>query len=62
MKQKAIIVTGETGGTSRLDEYLDHGWKVVNSCPMPSSPSTGGYKSYTAPTCLVIVEGEKELT
>jgi len=58
--QKSLIVRDDE---TELNELLRDGWKVVNTCPMPSScaKSAGGYttvasSSHTVPTCLVIVE------
>ncbi len=66
--QKSIIVD-TVSGNARLNQYLEDGWKIVHSCPMPSSCSVAvsvvGDTSYplekskaidTAPTCLVILE------
>lgn len=47
--QTSVIVSS-LGSQKYLDGMLEKGWRVVHSCPMPSS--MGG----VAPTCLVIIE------
>jgi hypothetical protein len=61
--QKAIIVkdSAEKIGFNKLNECLASGWKVVNSCAMPSSPAGSGTIDGSipiTPTCLVIIEKE----
>ena len=51
IKQKAIIVKGDDD--SELNDLLQKDWRVINTCPMPSSTSS----SWTIkPQCLVILE------
>jgi hypothetical protein len=64
--QKAIIVTKEQSDPNLQElNFLigEEGWKVVNTCPMPSSCSTAGdgnaHVSKVSPTCLVIIEKDK---
>ena len=55
MEQKALIVKGDSINSysiALLNDYLSKGWKVVNTCPMPSSSTGGSYD----PQCLVIIE------
>jgi len=56
---KAIIVKDDV---RELNEFLDDGWKVESSCPMPSSCAIGDYSSmkYFQPTCLVILTDGKK--
>lgn len=60
-EQKAIIVRDNVIGTESLDIYLKAGWRVVNTCAMPSSYGTGQYGAcvLTHGTCLVIIELDK---
>lgn len=59
--QKAIIVKGDhSSDVDKLNVYLERGWKVVEVCPMPSSPSTSVHLSGIEPQCLVIIEKEDE--
>jgi len=51
--QKAIVVKGTD--VYELNEVLKAGYKVVMTCPMPSS-SGGETFSTKDPHCLVIVE------
>jgi len=59
--QKSLIIT-QDNGTQELNSALSEGWRVVNTCPMPSSMAgTGGSFSNfkdQSPTCLVIIERE----
>ena len=55
--QKAIIVQYSPNqslkiSSQELNDLLNDGWIVKQTCPMPSS--TGDYAG--APTCLVILE------
>lgn len=52
MKQQAIIVqdSRERTGFNRLNNLLNDGWIVVQTCPMPSSSGSDW------PTCLVILQ------
>lgn len=61
--QTSMIVRDTGSGTKYLDERLKDGWKVIHTCPMPSSVSVSvagdGYSSRDkefSPTCLVILE------
>jgi len=73
--QKVLIVksylndvkTGDKGASrdrdlSKLQDLLDEGWTVINTCPMPSSSAKGeGYETaYFYPTCLVVLEKIKK--
>jgi len=49
--QKVIIV--DRDGLTTLNEWLKDGWKVVNTCPMPSGDT------FAWPTCLVVVEKDE---
>ena len=54
--QKAIVVSGYDDRTTvALNQLLDRGWCVVETCPMPCS-NGGQTSSSQYPTCLVIVE------
>lgn len=54
-KQKAIIVESDMlGNLMELNGYLSEGWKVVQTCPMPSS--IGDKIMQHPPTCMVIIE------
>jgi hypothetical protein len=68
MQKHLVLSRGEN--ESELEALLKDGWKVVSTCPMPSSvgniedtkTSPGNY-SYTPivsypPTCLVILENK----
>ena len=63
-KQKALIVTNKFDDEQCLEKingYLDNGWTVVNTCPMPSSILPQGFRASNGefcPTCLVIIEKE----
>lgn len=52
--QKALIID-DTMSLNRLNNLLEDDWKVVQTCPMPSSK---GGETVTAerPTCLVIIQ------
>lgn len=53
MIQKAIIVRDDS---IVLNVLLEEGYRVVNTCPMPSSISAAGCNMNNKPTCLVIVQ------
>lgn len=61
--QEAIIVTDDV---TFLNRRLSEGWKVIKTCPMPSSVALaagasgtyGRYEKSILPTCLVIIEVE----
>lgn len=49
--QKAIVVRGNRDtSVIELNKWLNKGWKVVQSCPMP-------HDNYNLPSCIVIIEG-----
>lgn len=53
--QRAIVVRANDEIVKILnDKYLADGWKVISSCPMPSS--TGDGIGDIIPTCLVVIE------
>lgn len=55
MVQHAMIVTRDRAASlESLNDYLEDGWKVVHSCPMPCGNSS------INPTCLVIIEIEEK--
>ena len=56
--QKALIVRDDSISTSTLDRMLEGGWRVVNTCGMPSCVAKGsGFEiADKPPTCLVILE------
>jgi hypothetical protein len=60
MQQRALIVRDNKEGAKELNEFLADGWRVVNTCAMPSSrapkPTTYNATYTTFPTCLVIIE------
>jgi hypothetical protein len=50
-----VLYSGDGGGSDKkLDELLVDGWKITQTCPMPS----GGQTKYK-PHCLVVLEKEK---
>lgn len=51
--QKSVMVD-RISMNEHLNSLLSDGWKVINTCPMPSSNCTCN------PTCLVIIEREEE--
>ena len=58
--QTSIVVQYPFGsGVQKLEEHLEAGWKVIHTCPMPSSVGGGG-ENFTIeahpPTCLVILQ------
>ena len=57
-EQRAIIVSDTS--ICCLNSSLGVGWKVVHSCPMPSSCCTysAGDNHNNKPTCLIIIEKE----
>ena len=55
MKQKAIIVSGQSGADD-LNMYLADGWTVFMTCPMPSSLTESCNTAGFVPTCLVIIQ------
>jgi len=54
-KQTFLILTPEN--RYELTHYLNEGWAVVNTCPMPSTSSFIGNDQ--KPTCLVVLEKDK---
>lgn len=65
--QEAMIINDEMS-LVLLNGKLEEGWKVLSTCPMPSSCSTAmtgsahtpaKHVSKNIPTCLVII-GEKD--
>lgn len=53
--QLAIKITNNSD-IEKLNDYLIKGWKVINSCPMPSSTANTSYGTTINATCLVIIE------
>lgn len=55
--QEAMIVTNDRDSLDRLNRRLKDNYRVIMSCPMPSSCATSicGTIEF-CPTCLVIVE------
>ena len=51
-----VIVVRDNGEIVKMlnEKYLAGGWKVISSCPMPSS--TGAGVGDIIPTCLVVIE------
>ena len=58
--QKALIITTHNKKKMELDDLLEHGWKVIHVCPMPSSCASGGTGFSYDPTCMVILEPDPE--
>lgn len=57
--QKAIVVAyheSQNKALITLNQYLDDGWRVVATCPMPSSVSDSGKYNGSVPCCLVIIQ------
>ena len=59
--QKALVVTGKFGHKenetlAKLNSHLQMGWKIVHSCPMPSS---GSVMTDMNATCFVVIEKEE---
>jgi hypothetical protein len=52
--QKSLIVN-DSKSVDELNKLLETGWRVVNTCPMPSSGSQYSSDSQE-PTCLIIIE------
>jgi len=51
--EKAIIITGTK--IEILNDYLNDGWVVKTTCPMPSSCGGGSTGYHIQPQCLVII-------
>ena len=53
--QKSLIVRDDSMSNNELNDYLEDGWRVYQTCAMPSSVASNIY-SAIRPTCLVIIE------
>jgi hypothetical protein len=53
MKNQAFIILTPLNQTD-LQDLLEKGWRVIQTCPMPSSSTYLGNDK--APTCLVVLE------
>lgn len=54
--QKSLIIRDDNNElcVKELNGYLEEGWKVIETCPMPSSCT--GMVGHYEPTCLVVLE------
>lgn len=52
MKQKVLILTPKN--QDLLQEHLDSGWFITQTCAMPSS--VADYPASNPPTCLVVLQ------
>ena len=58
MQQIALVIDSDLcSSISELNQYLADGWRVVQTCPMPSS--VGDKIMQHPPTCMVIIEQHK---
>ena len=61
--QKFLIISSDIADQNRIElkELLQDHWKIVHTCPMPSSCSSVGNAQHVSkimPTCFVVVEKE----